>query len=163
MAEERWRQGRHCWLQILHSEKPSLQGKAAEISLQLLNTADDLYSPAGFKQYKNRTAKIAIGTSREHKGTATGNSFHDQFFAAVRDAIRAGQLPGQLKLSLRKGPDISWYGNLVVAWDLTSGDQFALHYNRDILGINNAPRPVSADRIDEEKTKYWDFYIAIGY
>ncbi len=183
-------QGKWCHFQILTQDGP-LPKKVCEVTGDLLSLADKLYDP----RFMNELQKtFPPGTvAGERMGAMVGSEFHKFLYLLAVQARQKGTLEPRLKITRptnmkiddrytmrgersAAGPDFVLSGifdgeDIHAAWDLTTVESIASHYDRDILGIRrrngrhgNERHPIDPEIQQAPDTqRFWTSYIALYY
>ena len=176
--------GAICSIVILSQDGPICK-EIYEVTLNLLKLAEQCWSPKSMVVLQN---KLPPGKkTRGMMGAMVGTALHDCLYDLAVASRRCGQLPSNLKITrpvtrmkgsadmkkgsdLTKGPDFILNGKIgtsdvVAAWDFTTQNALASHYDRDVLGKSRQLKPVPDIGIQEvvDRTNYWSSYIAICY
>lgn len=186
--EEGIRPGRWCHFQILTQDGP-LSKKVCEVTGDLLRLADTCYSREAINDLHT---KFPRGTRSDGRmGAKVGSEYHRILYEAAAKARNKGLLEPRLKITRptdqkinseytrrgersAAGPDFILSGvfdgeDVHAAWDLTSSESIASHFDRDIRGIRRRRRgefrapfdPEVQGTVDHER--YWSSYIALYY
>jgi len=167
-----------CSIAILEQDGP-IAKEVYEVTLALLKIAEKCWSRSSMNWLGNR---FPAGTRAGNRlGATVGSALHERFYQLALREKTAGRLPSNLKITppttmpgfparLRKGPDFVLNGHyggqdLVAAWEFTTSNALASHYDRDVLGRSRRerPRPDIGIQQEPDTTLYWSSYIAICY
>jgi hypothetical protein len=170
--------GGFCSIAILEQDGP-IPKEVYEVTLALLKIAEKCWSPSSMKSFANR---FPAGTRAGNRlGATVGSALHERFYELAVRAKAAGRLPSNLKITppttmpgfpvrVKKGPDFVLNGHyggkdLVAAWEFTTSNALAGHYDRDVLGRSRRqrPRPDIGIQQEPDTALYWSSYIAICY
>lgn len=127
----------------------------ARVTETLHRIAESVTGPKGYGRAARAVADHPVplvhgipAKGQQHVSTVIGNSLDDQFKSKVRQAIKRGELPPDLKVAevRGKGPDILWEQQLA-AWDLTTAEGGRDHILRDTV----------------RRPSYLHYYWVLGY
>jgi hypothetical protein len=174
--------GNYCSLAILYQDGP-IGKEVCEITLRLLDLAEKCWNPKSMKELgKQLPERAGVRTA-----AVVGSGFHDRMYDLAKRAQARCWLPAELKitrpvtrrsdpritargLNSAGGPDFVYRGTLGgvpvdAAWDLTTNNALARHYDRDVLEIrrDQQQRPDLGIQQIEDTQQYWNSYIAICY
>lgn len=174
--------GTYCSIVILYQVGP-IGKEVCEITLKLLDLAEKCWNSKSMKELGKQLPERAGHMT----GMVVGGGFHDGLYDLAKRAQARCWLPADLKITrpvTRKsdpritlpalnsaaGPDFVWRGMVQgapvdAAWDLTTSNALARHYDRDVLGQPRdcRPRPEVGIQRPEDLSQHWDAYIAICY
>lgn len=184
------KQGKWCRFEVLTQDGP-LSRKVCQITSDLLHLADKCFEPRAMAQLRKAFPPGTIAGNKT--GTLVGTELHKiLYWLAVRARDR-GQIEPRLKCTRpttvkidpavtrrgersSAGPDFVLSGNfdgedIHAAWDFTTIESMAGHYDRDILGVRSRPRRPGFDEhpIDLEiqqvpdSSRFWTSYIVLYY
>jgi hypothetical protein len=176
--------GRYCSIMILHQDGPISQ-EICEVTLNLLKLAEQCWNPTSLKALGKRLPSSQAAAGR--MGAVVGGGLHHRLYDLAKKSQAAGWLPPELKitrpanrradpnitlrgLNSAAGPDFVLRGRfggqqIDAAWDFTTNNALASHYDRDVLGRTRGsrPRPDLGIQQIEDTTNFWTSYIAICY
>ena len=188
--EETIRVGKWCHFQILTQDGP-LSKKVCEVTGDLLSLADKLYDPRFMNELRKMFPPGTVVGDR--MGLMIGSEFHKFLYLLAVQARQRGTLEPRLKITRptnmkiderytqrgersAAGPDFVLSGvfggeDIHAAWDLTTIESIAGHYDRDILGIRRRGRRNAFEQhpIDPEiqqapdTVRFWTSYIVLYY
>ena len=176
--------GRYCSIMILSQDGP-LCHEVYEVTLNLLKLAEQCWNPTSLKALGKKlpSGPVAVGRT----GAIVGGGLHNRLYDLAKKSQAAGWLPRELKitrpvtrkadpnitlpgLNSASGPDFVLRGvfggnNIDAAWDFTTNNALASHYDRDVLGKTRSShsRPDLGIQQIEDTTNFWTSYIAICY
>ena len=176
--------GTFCSIVILYQDGPISQ-EVCEVTLTLLKLAEQCWNPTSLKALGK---KLPSSQSAEGRmGAVVGGGLHNRLYDLAKKSQAAGWLPAELKitrpvnrkidpnitlrgLNAAAGPDFVLRGrfgaqDIDAAWDFTTSNALARHYDRDVLGKTRGsrPRPDLGIQQSEDTTNFWTSYIAICY
>lgn len=176
--------GTYCSIAILSQDGPICQ-EVAEVTLNLLKLAEQCWNPTSLKNLGKKLPSSQAAGGRV--AAVVGSGFHGRLYDLAKKSQAAGWLPPELKitrpvnrkadpnitirgLNSAAGPDFVLRGqfgahNIDAAWDFTTSNALASHYDRDILGRARGfrSRPDLGIQQEEDTTNFWTSYIAIVY
>ena len=169
---------------ILYQDGPISQ-QICEVTLNLLQLAEQCWNPTSLKALGKKLPSSQAGAGR--MGAVVGGGLHHRLYDLAKKSQAAGWLIPELKitrpanrkadpritlrgLNSAAGPDFVLRGQfggqqIDAAWDFTTSNALASHYDRDVLGCTRGsrPRPYLGIQQIEDTTNFWTSYIAICY
>lgn len=182
------RNGKLCRFEILTQNGP-LPKKVCQVTSELLALADECFSPTTMSRLHQA---FPPGTrSGGRMGAKVGSELHKILYDLAVQAREAGKLEPRLKITRptnqkidpvhtrrgersSTGPDFILTGifdgeDIHAAWDFTTIESMASHYNRDILGLRPWRSDFNRNPIDPEAQQirdtanFWTSYIVLFY
>lgn len=182
------RNGKWCRFEILTQDGP-LPKKVCQVTSELLALADECFSPATMGRLHQA---FPPGTrSGGRMGAKVGSELHKVLYDLAVQAREAGKLEPRLKITRptnqkidpvhtrrgersSTGPDFILTGifdgeDIHAAWDFTTIESMASHYNRDILGLRPWRSDFNRNPVDPEvqqvrdTANFWTSYIVLFY
>jgi hypothetical protein len=181
--------GKWCMFQVLTQDGP-LCKSVCQVTTDLITLADECFEKESMKVLqKTLPPDMQVGT---WLGATVGGELHKLLYDLAVKARDAGTLEPKLKITRptnraidphytrrgersAAGPDFVLTGtfdgeDVHAAWDFTTSNALASHYDRDILGIRRGRKSDQDQHPSDPEIHgvpdtaiYWSSYIAIVY